>query len=506
MKRLRLIIFIAFLLALLLCGCAKNDHFIDSFEQLKKQDMTIAVSVGAPEESLVRKDFSEANILTYPEIIPAYSDVANGRVDAVIYARIEMELAMEHGISGVRLLDDTYCNNTIAVGISRVSGIPDLKDKINQFIQELQDEGILDNMYDRWVVRHDLTMPDIAPAEDPDFTLYVATTGTIMPYSFYIGNELAGYDIELAQRFASWLGAELKFKIYDFGGILAAAQSGDVDCIMSNLFYTPEHEEAIDFSDPLFQVEITAMVKGEASGTSLWHSISSGFEKTFIRESRWKLFLEGICTTLLITVLSILFGTILGFAVFLLCRNGNPVANTITRFCIWLVQGMPVVVLLMILYYIVFQKVPISGTFVSVIGFTLIFGAAVFTMIKAGVMAVDKGQTEAAYALGYSGKRTFFRIILPQAMPHIMPAFTDQVTALIKATAVVGYIAVQDLTKIGDLIRGRTYDAFFPLIAIAVFYFLLAALLTFLVRRISRRFEMKQRKHSSLLKGVNLHD
>ena len=209
---------------------------------------------------------------------------------------------------------------------------------------------------------------------------------------------------------------------------------------------------------------------------------------------------------MLITVLSILFGTILGFAVFMLCRNGNPVANTVTRFCVWLVQGMPVVVLLMILYYIIFGRVNISGAAVSVVGFTLVFGSAVYGMLRAGVGAIDKGQLEAAYALGYTNRKAFFRIILPQALPHFMPAYKGEITALIKATAVVGYVAVQDLTKMGDIVRSRTYEAFFPLIAVAIIYFILAAILTFLVNRLEIRIDPRRRSKEQILKGVKTDD
>ena len=91
-----------------------------------------------------------------------------------------------------------------------------------------------------------------------------------------------------------------------------------------------------------------------------------------------------------------------------------------------------------------------------------------FGMLKVGVGAIDKGQTEAAYALGYTDRRAFFRVVFPQALPHFMPSYKRSITELIKATAIVGYVAVQDLTKMGDLIRSRTYEAFFPLIVTAV--------------------------------------
>ena len=204
----------------------------------------------------------------------------------------------------------------------------------------------------------------------------------------------------------------------------------------------------------------------------------------------------------ILAILSVLFGTILGFFVFILCRNGNPIANSIAGFCMWLVQGMPVVVLIMILYYIVFGNVAIPGSIVSIVGFTLIFGTAVFNMIRSGVGAVDKGQTEAAYSLGYTDRQAFYKVVLPQALPHFMPTYKGEITSLIKATAIVGYVAVQDLTKVGDIIRSQTYEAFFPLIAVAVIYFIIAAILTAIVDKIEIRIDPRRRSREQILKGV----
>ena len=165
---------------------------------------------------------------------------------------------------------------------------------------------------------------------------------------------------------------------------------------------------------------------------------------------------------------------------------------------------MPMVVLLMILYYIVFGNVAISGIAVAVIGFTLTFGASVFGLLKMGVGAIDKGQYEAAYALGYSNHRTFFKIILPQALQHVLPGYKGQVVELIKGTAIVGYIAVQDLTKMGDIIRSRTYEAFFPLIAVTVIYFALEWIIGALINRLSIDINPKRRKSEKILKGIEI--
>jgi polar amino acid transport system substrate-binding protein len=288
---------------------------------------------------------------------------------------------------------------------------------------------------------------------------------------------------------------------------MPALQSGKCDFGASGIASTEERKEKVYFSVPDYYEKIQVAVLAESSsGEGFISSVKNSFYRTFIQESRYKLFLKGIMTTILITVCSVLLGTVIGFLVYLWCRRGGKIANRVTSFCVWLVQGMPVIVLLMILYYVILGKVSISGMWVSVIGFTLVFAASVYSMIVSGVKAVDYGQTEASYALGFTDRETFFGIILPQAAQHFMPMYKAEIVSLIKATAVVGYIAVQDLTKMGDIIRSRTYEAFFPLIAVAVIYFVISAILTWIVSRITASADPEKRSVSKILKGVKTDD
>jgi polar amino acid transport system substrate-binding protein len=476
----------------LLASCGVKTETITSPDQLNKPGIQIGVATDTNESTVVEEVFPQAQIVYTKDLMASFASVAQGKIDAFVGNKLNMELAIYNGLKGVRLLDGSIGQgNVCAVALSPRTEIPNLKGRINEFLKQVKSDGTLDDMRARWIEKHDLAMPDIPEAQDPKLHLIVGTTGLSEPFTCYVNGELSGYDVELAKRFASWLGASIEFKVYDYEGIVPAAQGGDVDCIFANLYVTPERQEAIEFSDPTFIVDIGVMVRdanSEGGGiASFFSSMEESFEKTFLREDRWKLFAEGIATTLLIAILSILLGTLIGFAVYMICRKGNRAANAITRFCIWLIEGMPVVVLLMILYYVVFSEANISGVAVSVIAFTLIFAASAFNMLKAGVAAVGAGQMEAAYSLGYSDTKAFFKIILPQALRHVMPSYKVSIKSLIKATAVVGYVAVQDLTKMGDIVRSRTYEAFFPLIAIAVIYFILAALLIWIVNKIELR-------------------
>ena len=393
-----------------------------------------------------------------------------------------------------------------------------LLEEINAWLASVRESGELREIIAKWTDGQDSekTVPDYASLPAPNGVLTLATEGAYAPMNYYRGDEVVGMEIDMAARFCEAYGYGLKVVPMLFDGILPAVQTGKADFAAAGISITEERKESVHFSDPYYTGgTVMAVLKSKlaaqstapaAEETSSSNGIVSSFNKTFLRENRWQLFARGVATTLLITLLSILFGTALGFLLFLLCRNGNLIANGCARFCLWLVQGMPMVVLLMILYYIIFGSVAISGIFVSVIGFTLTFGAAVFGLLKMGVGAVDGGQYEAAYALGYSNPRTFFKIILPQALPHVMPAYKGEIVSLIKATAIVGYIAVQDLTKMGDIVRSRTYEAFFPLISVTIIYFLLEWLLGFLVGRIQLRMDPKKRRRESILKGVDLHD
>ena len=499
-------LFIALFSVLPITAQASSDNNTGESELafLSEKGVRIGVATGTIQDMIVNSLYPDADI-EYIEKFQGYLSVSQGKLDAYVYDKRQMLLAIANGQQGVRVLDETLAEPAkVALGISKNPAIPEFKNSLNYFIDKIKSDGTLDDMYERWSVQGNYEMPQIDAPSNPHYHIKVATTGDVAPYSFYQNNELTGYDIEIMKRFGAWFGADIEFFIYDWDSIVPALQAGKVDVISSNLNDTPEREEAIDFSDSLYEIEHGVMVQdtGTEAKPGIFESIADSFEKTFIREDRYKLFLSGILTTVIITVFSILFGTALGFIIYMCCRKGKKAPNIIAKIFFSLIHGMPVVVLLMILYYIVFAKAAVSGTIVAIIAFTLVFASAVFSMLKAGVGAVERGQEEAALSLGYGDLRSFFRIILPQALPHFLPTYKGEVVSLLKATAIVGYIGVQDLTKMGDIVRGRTYEAFFPLIAIAIIYFALGGLLIFLVSRIEIKLDPKKRKRKKLLKGV----
>ena len=379
-----------------------------------------------------------------------------------------------------------------------------LLSELNAFIAESRENGMLDELYDYWITDFDPVNDtcDITGFTGENGTITVAVEGGYEPFSFISNGHISGFDVDFICRFARAYGYTPEFFEVPFEAIAPGVESGKYDIGM-NIVVSAERNETGSLSDVYYSTPIMLVVLGEDdSGATFFQQLAESFNKTFIRESRWTLFVQGAGVTILITLFSIIAGTILGFLVYLLCRRGNKIANGGTNFFLWLIHGMPTVLLLMILYYIVFGSSSLSGMWVSVVGFSLMFACSMIDMLRVGCNAIGKGQWEASRALGYSENQSFFRIILPQAAQHFLPIYRNDVVTLIKETSVVGYIAVLDLTKISDLVRSRTYEAFFPLIVTAIMYFVISALLTKVVTLVENSINPRRRKKDKILKGI----
>ena len=197
--------------------------------------------------------------------------------------------------------------------------------------------------------------------------------------------------------------------------------------------------------------------------------------------------LSGLGTTLVLALLSVAAGTLLGALICRLRMSRNTLAEAFARLYVRVIQGIPILVLLMLLYYVILNSRGLSAPEICVIGFSLDFAAYASEIFRSGIRAVPPGQARAAKALGFGRVRGFVKVVLPQALRHILPVYSGQVISLVKITSVAGYISVLELTKVSDIIRSRTFDAFFPLITSALVYFLLAHLLTGLMRLASGR-------------------
>ena len=340
--------------------------------------------------------------------------------------------------------------------------------------------------------------------DTPRGTLKMTTCATLEPISYMRNGEVVGCEIELVELVCKRLGYGVEFVDQDFSACLAGVQTSKYDLGGGGVSISDERRQQVDFSAPVYDSTPVFVVRKKAEPgavASFVDGIARSFKKTFVDEGRWQLVLSGLGVTLLVSVCSGVLGTLLGYATVLARRSGVRWVGRLVDGYQAIMGGVPLVVVLMVLYYVVFGAFDIPGEIVAIVAFTLAFGAASGSTMWTAIDGIDAIQEETGLALGYTSREVFRKIIFPQAAQQFRPQLVGQFVSLAKDTAIVGYIAVQDLTRASDLIRARTMDAFFPLISTAIIYFLLCRLIAWALRKATARMDASARPRK--IEGVS---
>lgn len=478
-----------------------NSSSLDQFN-----GATLGVVTGSLYGGYSREQFPNATIKEFNTFADVLVALKQGKVDGIMLDKPNFNSVARTDKSLECITVPAY-SVEIGFGFQKNDGGNALQAQMNAFLEKLKAEGKTDELIEKWYGK---TEPaESIPLEDlagDAKTLNVAIDTTRKPFVYMYEGKPVGFEIEVLYMFCKEYGYNVNISDISFASGLAGLASEKYDLVCGGLYMTAERKESVNFSEPYMYAEVV-MAKCERSGfESFMLSLRDSFEKTFVREQRWKLIVEGVCTTLIISVFSVLGGTALGFALYMMARSKydllSKLAKAIAKIYTTIIAGTPTLVVLMILFYIIFTSPDMSGVVVAIVGFTLTFGAYVYDNLTLTVSGVDNGQVEAAYALGYSRNKTFFRIVLPQAMRMFVPGYSGEIVSLVKATSVVGYIAVNDLTKMGDIIRGNTYEAFFPLIAVALIYFAITWIIALLMDMVRKKTDPKRRKNKNILRGI----
>lgn len=230
------------------------------------------------------------------------------------------------------------------------------------------------------------------------------------------------------------------------------------------------------------------------------------FYLNFIKDNRWKYLVDGLSVTLRITFFAVLIGIVLGFLVAIirathdkvgrttpLIKGTLSVLNFVCNVYLTVIRGTPVVVQLLIIYFVIYGSVRIDKIIVAILAFGINSGAYVAEIVRGGIMSIDQGQFEAGRSLGFNYGQTMWFIIIPQTLKNVLPALGNEFIVLLKETSVAGYIALADLTKGGDIIRSQTFSAYMPLIAVALIYLVMVIALSRLQKLLERRMRSRDK-------------
>jgi polar amino acid transport system substrate-binding protein len=447
----------------------------------------IGVLLGTVYDTYLQKHYPTAEVLqykNYPDLILA---VQNNKVDSgFINCQAFKELQKENPFLSL-LVTDVF-TNPVGVGFSKDNSA--LREEFNAFLAEIKSNGVYDDWRKRWITDSNYAMPQIENPKTNGKLIVGMVSDKGLPFTVIKDNQMIGSDVELVYRFGAYLKKEIVVSDMEFSGLIAAVSSNKAEMIVSTIMITDERKKQIDFSDPYF--ELSACVMGAKKETpvaqkpSFLQSVSDSFYNNIIAEQRYLLIVDGIKTTGVISIFAILLGTLLGALICYMRMARQAFVQGFAKLYISIVRGIPVLVLLMLVFYVVFAKVNINPVLAAVLAFGINFAAYVSEMFRSSIESIDKGQTEAGIAGGFTKAQTFIYIVMPQAIRRVLPVYKGELISLVKMTSIVGYIAVQDLTKASDIIRSRTFDAFFPLIMTAVLYFCISWLLLLLLDKVER--------------------
>jgi polar amino acid transport system substrate-binding protein len=423
-----------------------------------------------------------------------YSNI-EGLTTMLMNSEADAIQAVRQGIAEVFVCDETVLTDEtlkelglkvafkgkdeFACAIAFPKGDTDILPEFNEFLTMMKADGSLDAIVDYWLHGGPpVPYPEAAEIKNEKpirFSVAVSTA----PIGYIKDGEWTGLDPDLMKRFCAWAGRKVEINYLAVASAIMGLQTGQLDAMGGSIFATEERRAYVAFSDPYYICHPAFFVKDESAvsegGFFTW--MKKSFRSNFLVEKRWKLLTDGLLVTIEITLLAILLGTLLGVGYCFLAMSRRRWMRTAAGVYDYLMQGIPILVLLLIMFYVVFAGSGISAVWVAVVTFALNFAASAGNVFASSIASVQKGQWEAGNALGFTPVQTFRWIIFPQALKNGLAPYEGHCISLLKGTSIVGYIAVMDITRASDLLRSRTFEAVMPLLAVTVLYFVLAWLL-----------------------------
>lgn len=506
-RRLKKIVFVltALLMLLgtagLLTGCGGDsipENTVHSIADLAGK--TIGSQLGTTGYIYAEEEVEGATVEPYNKGADAIQALKQGKLDAVIIDNQPAQEFVTRNDGTLRILEEPFVEEEYAIAYQKENTA--LGEKLDAALTELKEEGTLEVILSHWIgdeADKVSYMPD-ENASRENGTLVMATNAEFPPYESMENGKVVGIDVDMMQAVCDKLGMTLEVENMEFDSIIAAVQSGKADVGVAGMTVTPDREKNVSFTQGYAIATQVVIVRSDEGGAQagFFQNIGEKLHSTFVENDRWIYLVDGLKTTLIITFFAVILGMVLGFMIAIVRATHDKtgklkLCNLLAKLYLTVIRGTPVVVQLLIIYFVIFASVNVDKTVVAVLAFGLNSAAYVAEIVRSGIMAIDNGQFEAGASLGLNYPRTMVSIVLPQACKNVLPALANECIVLLKETSVAGYIAIADLTKGGDIIRSQTYEAFLPLIAVALIYLVMVLVLSTLVNRLERRLAKHDR-------------
>lgn len=462
----------------------------------------LGVVTGSCDELYAEEHCGDMTLLRVNNISGMLHALEAGQCDAAMIDDISMRL-LKKELGKFDVLVDSVYSAATAMAFPADSK---LRASFNRFLAQLKANGTYAQITGRWLDEEEAGQSEQLPAiKGKGDTLRVGVPSNMPGWNMIANGVINAMDIEILERFAASRGMSIQVSMMSVAELESAMQNHQLDVAAGGIITDDECQPGIMLSDAIYHNHGHMLTRKsdmaaydgtqmQYSGKNWWHSPERIIYNNLIEEKRYMLIAEGLGTTVRISLLAAILGTLLGFVVCFVRLTDNSLIHKIADVYVVVLQGIPDVVWLMLCFYVIFVPMNLSAITVSIISFGLKFSVVVAEMLGTAITNIGNGQIEAGLSLGFSRADVFRYIIMPQAVRRALPSYLASFSELFKMTAIVGIIAITDLAAAGDIIRSNTFDAFFPLIVVSVIYFMLGWLITLVFNQIITRIDNRRRK------------
>lgn len=508
MKKINVKKLICFILivsfALSFTACGNKEKQITSLEDLKGK--RFGVQSGTIYDKIIAStpEFKGAKVNYLLSSADALAFLMAGKSDAFITdAPIAKSLVAQQ--QGLIILDETLNSTEYAMAFNKGD---ELQYEVNAVIEKFKDNGTLDQLTNKWITNPAATINVVQQTwAGTRGTIIICISPDLEPICYLDENENPqGFETDLALRIAKELDYKVKFVSTNFEDLLGSVESDMADIALGAVSITDERKAQVDFSKPYLDSSIVVVVKDvNAENAPIGDSLKNSIKKYFVEEDRWQILLSGITTTLELVIIPIVVGLILGTGLFLWAYTGAHIPAAIGKVVSKFLSLVPGSTWLLFVFYVIFLGNNMSAFIAALVAFSVSFSMDVYGIISGSINAIDPGQKEAAYSMGYSKFGALFHILLPQALPNIVATLRGPCIGEIKMTALVEFIAVGDLQTNSDIIRSNTLEPFLPIVFCTVIYaliiFIATKIIDLIIRKINKRVDDEALIKERLLEG-----
>ncbi len=462
----------ALLVLALLTSCSRKPS---ATPQTPADVRTVGVLSGSYHAELVQARFPDVKPLYFPDLVSMALALEKGQIDA--FACIKQGSAhLLDRYPGFSFLEGAAMPDSSSLAFRPEETA--LAGRFNAFLAQIRSDGTYAAMQRNWFGPDAPRKPyPHAHGSGDPIVAGIEVGQTFMTFAAEEGE--AGFEPELILRFGEYLGRPVVFRELTGSGMVPALLSGRVDILCCGITPTAPRREKLLFSQAYSNHDVGFVVRSAHPEHVSQPGFKERFRETLVVDKRYKMILQGLWMTLLISFSSMLLGGLLGILLCVCRYSRRRFLQEFSEGYCTLIEGIPILVILLVMFYVVFAASHLTAVTVAIITYSLFFAAGACECFHTGIASVDPLQREAALSLGFTPLQAYRYVVVPQSMKTIIPLFKGRAIGLIENTSIVGFIAIKDLTKVIDVLRNQTYESVISLGILALIYFLLTRLIGF---------------------------